>query len=1283
MPEDRLPRRFSAAAGEPIGVVRLVTATAGGSSSALDAAAEAEDEDADAEESNAEEEGDDALLHLTRRGYAPDEAAAALAECGGDAPAALHCLFGALLRAAAPACADWPLAPGGAAATAEDAEAWADECVALGAILGDDARIDADGASAVLDVRCEGPGGAEVVLRLEVAPPSGGAYPRAPPLLALHAPPPWRAPRTLLCRVTARLAAEAAAAAERGEPCAHQLVCALPDALAAALAEPAVEAMAGAAPDAVLTRRGSAPSAAAAAAPGAAAASKPRRDGGGRGGNDGTQRGSRRSAADIARESAALATALASYEGAKSGPAAAMRASRARLPAAESRQAVVTAVAANRVVVLSGETGCGKSTQVPQFLLEAAAAAGSGGACSIVVTQPRRISAIGLAERVAAERCERCGDVVGYAVRLEARRSERTRLLFCTTGILLRRLLNDPELDDVSHVVLDEVHERSLESDLLLLLLRVLLQRRTTLRVVLMSATADSGLFARYFEQAFAVSAPPRRLPRGGAEDAAPGTVGQIHIPGFTHPVADYYLEDVLERTGVLVGRGSRYARKRKPAAGLVDTETGEEVPAVWQDAADAVDDDDDSTAAAASGDKKDAPALAGKAATKASDAEEEAPPGPVPDSWDDAPEVSTSKLQRAPSATSVAAKAQGTDAAGPAAMARAASDTATRLRRDAEALADRELAKYSEGTRRSIGNVDETQINYELIEQLIAYILTTEADQGPHALVAPPLGGGPPPVLGKSPGAVLVFLPGVAEIGKLQRRLERSRLLLPGDVGPLWVLPLHGSLSSADQRRVFETPPAGVRKVVLATNVAETSVTIDDVRHVIDTGRAKEMRFDAARGLSRLEEDWTSGAAGRQRRGRAGRTTPGAAYRLYSRRTAAGLPPQQAPEMLRVPLEALCLRVKALVTAPVADTLALALTPPPAPAVAAALAQLRGLRALDAAEALTPLGQCLVRMPVDARLGKMLIYGAMLRCLDPVLTVAGALSGRGLFVTPREAEARAAADAARSALGAVAGKSDHLAAARAYDGWVAACASGRGAERAYIEANSLSWQALDGVRAAREDYAAVLAELGFVPRAYVDAVRGRSSAAADAARAAMDAHAGSARVVKAALCAGLYPNVLRVAHPESRFAPTAGGTVVKDAAPAAVKFFAREAGRVFLHPASVNFGVGAFESPWLVYSEALENATSKRVYIRECTMVPAYALLLFGGDVDVRHERGTLALDGWAEFEAPARIAVLVRELRAGVDRLLAAKVADPALDIAASPAVTALLQLVRSDGF
>ena len=115
--------------------------------------------------------------------------------------------------------------------------------------------------------------------------------------------------------------------------------------------------------------------------------------------------------------------------------------------------------------------------------------------------KPRRISAIGLAERVASERLEICGDVVGYSVRLESKLSKRTRLHFCTMGVLLRKLLSDPLLRDVTHVVLDEVHERSVESDLLLLLLRRLLLKRSDIRLVLMSATADAGFFADYFSK--------------------------------------------------------------------------------------------------------------------------------------------------------------------------------------------------------------------------------------------------------------------------------------------------------------------------------------------------------------------------------------------------------------------------------------------------------------------------------------------------------------------------------------------------------------------------------------------------------------------------------------------------------------------------------------------------------------------------------------------------------------------------------------------------------------
>ena len=166
--------------------------------------------------------------------------------------------------------------------------------------------------------------------------------------------------------------------------------------------------------------------------------------------------------------------------------------------------------------MISGETGCGKTTQLPQFILESEIEAGRGAQCNIICTQPRRISAVSVSQRVAAERGESVGDSVGYQIRLENRRSDGTRLLFCTTGVLLRKLVKEPELDGVSHVVVDEIHERGMNEDFLLIILRDLLHKRPDLRLILMSATLNAELFSAYFA-------------------GAP----MMHIPGFTFPVEE------------------------------------------------------------------------------------------------------------------------------------------------------------------------------------------------------------------------------------------------------------------------------------------------------------------------------------------------------------------------------------------------------------------------------------------------------------------------------------------------------------------------------------------------------------------------------------------------------------------------------------------------------------------------------------------------------------------------------------------------------------------------
>lgn len=153
---------------------------------------------------------------------------------------------------------------------------------------------------------------------------------------------------------------------------------------------------------------------------------------------------------------------------------------------------------------------CGKTTQVPQLVLDDMIFNNRGAEANVIVTQPRRISAIGVSERIAAERCEKIGQTCGYSIRLESKRSAKTRLLLCTTGVLLRRLQCDPDLASVSHVFVDEVHERDLNTDFLLIILKDLLQRRKSLKLVLMSATLNAERFSSYFGGCPTVSIPGR-----------------------------------------------------------------------------------------------------------------------------------------------------------------------------------------------------------------------------------------------------------------------------------------------------------------------------------------------------------------------------------------------------------------------------------------------------------------------------------------------------------------------------------------------------------------------------------------------------------------------------------------------------------------------------------------------------------------------------------------------------------------------------------------------------
>jgi len=212
---------------------------------------------------------------------------------------------------------------------------------------------------------------------------------------------------------------------------------------------------------------------------------------------------------------------------------------RRNLPAWSLQDSIVDAVNNHQVTIISGETGSGKSTQSVQFILDDLIERQLGESVNIICTQPRRISALGLADRVSEERCGKVGEEVGYIIRGESKFKENTtKITFVTTGVLLRRLQTSggrsqdvvAALADVSHVVVDEVHERSLDTDFLLILLRDVLRARKDLKVILMSATLDAEIFDQYFRSA--------------------GAVARIEIQGRTHPVQDYYLDDVIRITG-------------------------------------------------------------------------------------------------------------------------------------------------------------------------------------------------------------------------------------------------------------------------------------------------------------------------------------------------------------------------------------------------------------------------------------------------------------------------------------------------------------------------------------------------------------------------------------------------------------------------------------------------------------------------------------------------------------------------------------------------------------
>lgn len=551
-------------------------------------------------------------------------------------------------------------------------------------------------------------------------------------------------------------------------------------------------------------------------------------------------------------------------------------ASRKQLPIWQKQEEIRASLRTNNILVLSGETGSGKSTQLPQYLLDETWMKTG----KIAVTQPRRVAAISLAKRVAEEMGTPCGSSspaskVGYSVRFDESISPATRIKFLTEGMLLQEMLRDAEMRQYNCIVVDEVHERSVNVDLILGFLKQLLQRpgkrKQPLRVVVMSATADVEAIRAFF-----------------------------------------------------AGESSEIAQHgRRHSAGAGDDETSE---AFWNGF---------------------------------NDAEDGAGAGPSP-------------TQRA-------------------------------------ALCHVEGRQYPVKLRYLERPAD------DLIETALESIFKIHCKE-------------------PMPGDILVFLTGQETIQALQKLVEEYAQSLTKEYPRLLVLPLFAALPQHAQQRIFEPLAPNTRKVILSTNIAETSVTVPGVRYVVDTGKAKIKKFHNRLGLDSLLVKPISKSSADQRKGRAGREAPGECYRLYTQTGYNELEKDNTPEILRCDLADTVLKMKAR---GVDDILSFPfLTSPPRAALEKALLQLLQLSALNGDGTISAEGRKMASLPLTPALGRVIIEAARPEndCLLEIIDIVAALSVENIFLTTETEEAREKATAARSQLFRRQG--DHLtrlAAVRAY----------------------------------------------------------------------------------------------------------------------------------------------------------------------------------------------------------------------------------------------------------
>ncbi|CAG8950021.1 hypothetical protein HYFRA_00004355 [Hymenoscyphus fraxineus] len=519
-----------------------------------------------------------------------------------------------------------------------------------------------------------------------------------------------------------------------------------------------------------------------------------------------------------------------------------MEETRKSLPIYQYRDEFLAALEQHQILVIVGETGSGKTTQLPQYLHEAGY---TKDGLKVGCTQPRRVAAMSVAARVADEMGVKVGNEVGYSIRFEDSTSDKTVLKYMTDGMLLREFMTEPDLGGYSALMIDEAHERTVHTDILLALVKDLSRERPEMKLLISSATMNASKFAEYF-------------------DDAP----IFNIPGRRYPVDIHYT--------------------------------------------------------------------------------------PQPE------------------------------------------------------------ANYLAAAITTVFQIHTTQ--------------------------------------GK--GDILVFLTGQDEIEAAEQNITEISRKLGSRVPELVICPIYANLPSELQSKIFEPTPEGSRKVVLATNIAETSLTIDGIVYVIDPGFVKENIYNPATGMSKLVAVPCSRASANQRSGRAGRVGPGKCFRLYTKWAFMNeMEESTTPEIQRTNLNGVVLLLKSL---GINDLLEFEfMDPPPTETLIGALNQLFALQALNHQGELTKMGRQMAEFPTDPMLAKAILAADKLGCVDEVLSIVAMLSeASALFFRPKDKKIHA--DSARARFTIKEG-GDHLTLLNIWNQWVDSDFSFVWAKENFLQQRSLT----------------------------------------------------------------------------------------------------------------------------------------------------------------------------------------------------------------------------------